>query len=59
MIVIGGNRTDLEKVFESVEQAGLFQHDYVMPYENNLPLFVCRILQAPIEELWPQLKHYN
>jgi hypothetical protein len=59
MIVIGGNRTDHEKVFESVEQAGLFQHDYVMPYENNLPLFVCRILRAPIEELWPQLKHYN
>jgi len=59
MIVIGGNRTDHEKVFESVEQAGLFQHNYVMPYENNLPLFVCRGLRAPIEELWPQLKHYN
>jgi hypothetical protein len=59
MIIIGGDRTDHEEVFESVEQAGLFQHDYVMPYENNLPLFVCRGIKAPIEELWPRVKHYD
>lgn len=59
MILIGGDRSDYEQLFESIEQAGLFQHDYVMPYENNLPLFVCRGLKTPIEELWPQLKHYE
>lgn len=59
MIVIGGERPDLAQVFESVEQAGLFRNEYVMPYENNLPLFLCRNLKLPIEELWPQLKHYE
>jgi len=59
MIVIGGDRTDYEEIFESVEQAGLFRHDYVMPYENNLPLFVCRDLKVSIEELWPRVKHYD
>jgi hypothetical protein len=59
MIIIGGERADHEDVFESVEQAALFQHDYVMPYENNLPLFICRGVKAPLEELWPRVKHYD
>ena len=59
MIVIGGDRADYEEIFDSVEQAGLFKHDYVMPYENNLPLFVCRGLKGTIDELWPRVKHYG
>jgi hypothetical protein len=59
VIIIGGERTDHEEVFESVEQAGFHQHEYAMPYENNLPLFVCRGIKAPLEELWPRVKHYD
>ncbi|MBN1223509.1 MAG: glycosyltransferase family 39 protein [Candidatus Aminicenantes bacterium] len=59
MIVIGGDKAQLEKYFVRVEQAGIFINEYVMPYENNLPLFVCRGLKIPIEDLWPQVKHYE
>jgi hypothetical protein len=59
MIVIGGDAADYAQIFNSVEQAALFTHEYVMPYENNLPIFVCRELQVNIEEFWPRLKHYE
>jgi len=59
MIIIGGTEADYERIYESVEQVGLFMHDYVMPYENNLPLFVCRGLKVSMEELWPEVKHYE
>jgi hypothetical protein len=59
MIIIGGDPADHMQVFDSVEQAGLFTHEYVMPYENNLPIFVCRQPRVAIEEVWPQVKHFE
>lgn len=59
VIIIGGDAADYTRIFKSVEQAGLFTHEYVMPYENNLPIFVCREPQFTISEIWPQLKHYD
>ena len=59
MIIIGGDPADHLQVFDSVEQAGLFTHEYVMPYENNLPIFVCRKPRIPLEEAWARAKHFN
>ena len=59
MIVIGGEKTELEQFFGRVDLAGIFQNAYVMPYENDLPLFVCRDLKMPTGDLWPRLKHYE
>jgi len=59
MIVIGGQRARLERYFARVERAGVFKHRYVMPYENDLPLYVCRGLKIPIQDLWPKVKHYE
>ena len=30
-----------------------------MPYERDLPVYLCRKLKVPLAELWPQLKNYN
>jgi hypothetical protein len=27
--------------------------------EENNPIWVCRGLKTPLQELWPQLKHWN
>lgn len=59
LIIVGGIASDHAEVFDSVEQAGVFTHEYVMPYENNLPIFVCRKLRAPVSEIWPKLKHFE
>ncbi len=59
MIKLYGTRGDLEKYFTSVEAADTIRAKYVMPYENNIPLWICRGLQQPIAEAWPRLKHYE
>jgi len=31
---------------------------YAMPYENGLPIFVCRGPIRPIPSIWPRVKRY-
>jgi hypothetical protein len=52
LIVIGVSKEELEESFFEVRQAGFIQSDYAMPYENNLPVSVCRKLRRPVRELW-------
>ena len=59
LIIIGGDAADFAQVFNSVEQVQVFTHEYVMPYENNLPIFVCREPRITIGEVWAQVKHYD
>lgn len=58
-IIIGGKAQDHEKVFSQVEQVATITNEYAMPYENNLPVYVCRGLKAPLNSIWSQVKHYN
>jgi hypothetical protein len=59
VVVIGGDREGLERVFISVEAAGVYSAVDAMPYENNLTLWVCREPRIPLEQLWPRVKHYG
>jgi hypothetical protein len=52
MIVIGVDRDDLLETFEEVEPAGVISSELAMPYENDLPVMVCRKLRVPIIEAW-------
>jgi hypothetical protein len=58
LIVIGGRYEDHKDDFESVEQAGLSDHPYAMPYERRLRIFVCRKLKAPLDAAWGETKQY-
>lgn len=59
VLVLGGDREDLEERFASVELAGRADCDWCIPYERDLPIYVCRDLQTPLDELWPHMKHYD
>ncbi|MGB5392368.1 MAG: glycosyltransferase family 39 protein [Thermoanaerobaculia bacterium] len=59
VIVLGGEREGLESSFESVEWAGQVPCRLCMPYESDLPIFVCRDLKLPITEVWERLKNYS
>jgi hypothetical protein len=59
VIIVGGNIEDHRNSFEEVEHVAQSQSKYSMPYENNLPIFVCRSMKKPMEELWPLTKSYN
>lgn len=59
VIKIGGRIEDLELVYRTVEVAERVECEYCMPYESNLPIFVCRGLIESPNDLWPRLKHYD
>lgn len=59
MIIFGGRQQDHEQVYESVEMVTRFTHPYVMPYENNQPIYICRGLKMPLNEVYPRTKHFG
>jgi hypothetical protein len=59
IISVGMSGTDLASSFKKVTPAGASYCTYCMPYENGLPIFVCRGLKMDIGEAWPGAKHYE
>jgi len=58
-IVLGGERADLERRCEQVELAATASCEHCMPYESDLPVWICRRLRAPLSEIWPAVKNYS
>ncbi len=59
MIVLGRTRQNLEQVFDQVQLAATTHCDYCMPYENNLPVWICREPKFNFDEVWPQSKSFD
>ncbi len=60
MIRFGGPSIQvLEKYFEEVKLAAIFKCKLCMPYENNLPIYICKGFRGSLKEYWPKLKHYD
>jgi hypothetical protein len=58
LIIIGGDREDNARFFESIEIIGPADHPYAMPYERHLDVSIGRKLKMPVAEVWPRLKHF-
>ncbi|MBM3278199.1 MAG: glycosyltransferase family 39 protein [Candidatus Handelsmanbacteria bacterium] len=58
LIAVGGHADNYRAAFGSVEQVALHTHEYAMPYERDLPLFLCRDPLLPLAKLWPAAKRY-
>jgi hypothetical protein len=50
---------DLKQGFADVQQVAASKCQYCMPYENDLPIFLCRGIKVPIEQTWPQTKFFQ
>jgi hypothetical protein len=59
LIVIGRSREDLSEWFEEVEQVDTVRCTYCTPYQNNVPVYLCRRLRVPVEEAWSLLKDFG
>lgn len=59
IIRLGGSKEDYQESYKDVKQMDMVRCTYCMPYENNLPVFICRGLYKPLIEVWPQVKHYD
>lgn len=59
LIIIGDFEADeLEESFGDFRLIDKTSNPYAMPYENDLPIFLCRKLKKSIRELWPGTKMY-
>jgi len=59
LVVVTRARDRLEERFASVEQVGQTSCGDCMPYEDGVPIFICRGIRTPLRELWPALKHFD
>lgn len=59
LIVIGGERDELDELFASTDLATTFRCADCMPYEAKKEIWVARGLRAPLAEAWPAVRHYD
>lgn len=59
MIILGGSLKDKQEVFANVEVAATASSPWCMPYESDLPVYLCRGLRVPLGEMWGKVKHYE
>lgn len=59
MIVVERDGEDLPELFEEVTQAGTVRSRYAMPYENGVPVFLCRRMRRPLDSSWSLTRNYN
>ena len=46
-------------LYQSATLAATFSHPYVMPYENQIPILICRGLKHPLADIWTRIKFYR
>jgi 4-amino-4-deoxy-L-arabinose transferase-like glycosyltransferase len=59
IIDVAGDCGASEHLFATSERAATFTSPWVMPYENDMPIMVCKGIQKPLAELWPSIKAYR
>jgi hypothetical protein len=59
VIIIGGSPEHYAGLFQTFEMAGRIDTPYAMPYETQQPIYVLRGMKMPLQQYWPQAKHYQ
>ncbi|HEY7724931.1 MAG TPA: hypothetical protein VH880_06335 [Anaeromyxobacteraceae bacterium] len=60
VLVVSDDREDCGGFFrERILAASVPPSPWVMPYEDQRRIWICRGARAPVREIWPRLKHYE
>ncbi|MDQ3134344.1 MAG: glycosyltransferase family 39 protein [Acidobacteriota bacterium] len=59
VLTVGEELEDVQEAFNHIELAATFTHEYVLPHQNNSPIYICRQPTAPLKKLWPEAKCYS
>ncbi|MBL7128938.1 MAG: glycosyltransferase family 39 protein [Ignavibacteria bacterium] len=60
MIFIGGaDKQSKLEYFNYVEEAAVHTNEYVMPYENNLIIYLCKGFKTLLKDEWGEMRHYE
>jgi 4-amino-4-deoxy-L-arabinose transferase-like glycosyltransferase len=58
MIVVGGSVEDHAPHFAEVRLVARTSCRYCMPYEDGVPIFLCRGLRTPLPTVWGEVKQF-
>ncbi len=59
VISVGLELDEVRPFFGRIEHAAMIAHEYAMPDENNLAVYILRDPKSPLQDAWPALKLYN
>jgi hypothetical protein len=60
LLIVGGRLSShLQSLKECREAARERIAEWAMPYEQGRIVWLCRGLRAPLEDIWPRVKHYQ
>jgi hypothetical protein len=58
VIIVGGKREDHDEVFGSVQLFTIHNHQYAMPFETDLPVYICRKPRIPLKDIWEKVRRF-
>ncbi|WJR75475.1 glycosyltransferase family 39 protein [Bradyrhizobium sp. NP1] len=59
VIHVGGDVERWRRACNSIDVVDRTDSPFAMPYENGRPIFICRGLRVPLEQIWDRLKRYR
>jgi len=59
LIDVNGDASVLRKVCTGVTLGATFSNPWGMPYEDDLPIYVCHGLNVDVAAIWPLVRNYN
>jgi hypothetical protein len=59
LIVLRGREEDHREICDEVVLAAVHTCRYCMPYENDMPIFICRRLRVPLAEVWKRDRNFS
>ena len=59
VIILGGDADGHRQVFEEVTLVKSIDCDYCMPYEDNVPVYLCKGLKVDLKSIWKEEKHFE
>ena len=59
VIDVAGDCGARQHLFQSSERAATFTSPWVQPFEDDIPIMVCRGIRKPLAEVWPTVKKYR
>jgi hypothetical protein len=58
LIIMQWSREHAGRLCNNVEERAVHYHPFGMEEENN-PIYLCRGMKVPLDQVWPKIKHWN
>jgi hypothetical protein len=59
IIDVGGDCGASDHLFATSARAANFTAPWIAPYEDGLPIMICKGIRRPLAEVWPGIKSYR